>query len=335
MTGRHDAVPRVAGGLLAGAVLAGLVTQAMRHRRVVRGRGDESLFETGRRNILAYRLTEPQDSVPSDTPVLVFESAMVSTAEHWSWVRRSLGQQFPTLIYSRAGYGRSEFHSTEPFTLESAVRDLEELVRHVCGHRPVVLVGHSLGGYLALRSAESMRDLIRGLVLIDPSHPGELLRSSAQAKGAEQVTFGLVLMPQSTRLGLGGLLPEPSWVRLLPGDQQDLCNDQYRDEKLWTAAKREWRATHREFLNYDGNLPEFGVPVRLIAADRTHVTDKTASDLHGEIVAAATQGDMRVIERAKHDEILLNEELASQVSRLIHDFMHNLDGRHSAAKEVS
>jgi pimeloyl-ACP methyl ester carboxylesterase len=250
---------------------------------------------------------------------------MVSTAEHWHWVQRSLTEDFPTLTYSRAGYGRSEFRSREPFTLESAVLDLEELVRHVCRDRPVILVGHSLGGYLALKSAESMRDLVRGLVLMDPSHPGELLRSPAQAKGAEQITFNLVLMPQSTRLGLGGLLPRPPWLRLLPEDLQDLCLDQYRDGRLWAAAKREWRATQREFLNHDGNLPKIDAPVRLLAADRTHLTDKNVPGLHGEIVAAAPRGDMQVIEGAKHDELLLNKLLASQVVDLIRDFARGLD----------
>lgn len=321
MTGRHDTVPRVAAGLLAGAALTGLAQQVMRHRRVVRGQGDEVLFETGRRNVLAYRFSEAADSVPAGTPVLVFETGMVSTAEHWSWVQRSLGQEYPTLTYSRAGYGRSEFRSDEPFTLQSAALDQEDLVRHVCGQRPVVLVGHSLGGYLAMLSAESMRDLVRGLVLVDPSHPGELLRSTAQAKGAKQITFNLASMPQSTRLGLGELLAKPSWSDLLPGDLQGLCLDQYRDRKMWTAAKREWQATQKEFLDYRGSLPKVGVPLLLVAADRTHLTDKTASELHHEIVEAAPVGDMRVIERAKHDELLLRESLASQVADAIREFM--------------
>ncbi|MEU6918299.1 alpha/beta fold hydrolase [Streptomyces olindensis] len=335
MTGRHDTVPRLAAGLLAGAALTGLARQAMRHRRVVRGQGDEVLFETGRHNVLAYRFTEAATSVPAGAPVLVFETGMVSTAEHWCWVQRSLGRDHPTLTYSRAGYGRSEFRGDEPFTLRSAALDLEDLVRHVCGQRPVVLVGHSLGGYLAMLSAESMRDLVRGLVLVDPSHPGELLRSPAQAKGAKQITFNLTSMPQSTRLGLGELLATPPWVDLLPGDLQGLCLDQYRDRKMWTAAQREWRATQKEFLDYPGSLPKIGVPVRLVAADRTHVTDKTASELHREIVAAAPVGDMRVIERATHDELLLRASLASQVADEIREFMRGLDEGHRSAEGAS
>lgn len=335
MRSRHDTVPRTAGGLLFGAAVAGLTSQAMRHRRVVRGLGDESLFETSRRNILAYRVTEPVRSSATHTPVLVFESALASTAEHWSRLQRSLGEEYPTLAYSRAGYGRSEFRSREPFTLLSAVLDLEDLVRHACGQRPVVLIGHSLGGYLALRAAESMRDLVQGLVLLDPSHPGQLLRSSVQAKGAEHVTFNLALMPQSTLLGLGALLSKPSWLRLLPGDLQNICLDQYRDRNLWTAAKREWGATRAEFLKFNGKLPAVGVPVRLIAADRTHLRDKTESILHGEMVAAAPQGDVQIIERAKHDDMILNERHAAQISDLVKGFVHHLGADRSAMREAS
>ncbi|MDN3250954.1 alpha/beta fold hydrolase [Streptomyces mutabilis] len=321
MISRHDAVPRRTGGLLLSAAVAGLVSQALRYRRVVRGLGTEYLFETGRRNLLAYQLSEPSISVSAETPVLVFESAMVSTAEHWCWLQRSLARDYPTLTYSRAGYGRSQFRSAEPFTLQASVLDLEDLVRHICGSRPIVLVGHSLGGYLAMRAVETMSDLVRGLVLIDPSHPGELLRSPAQAKGAEQTTFNLALMPQSTRLGLGTLLPKPSWLQLLPDDLQGLCLDQYRDGKLWTTAKREWDATQKEFTAHQGDLPKVGVPVCLIAAGRTHLTDKTAKVLHQEIISAAPRGDMHVLPRAKHDEIILNEKLASQLVDRIREFI--------------
>ncbi|MFF3203953.1 alpha/beta fold hydrolase [Streptomyces sp. NPDC002962] len=331
MNGRHDTLPRAFAGLLAGVAVTGFAAQALRHRRVLRGRGDESMFETSKGNILAYRLTEPTAPVSSETPVLVFETAMASTAEYWYWMELNLGLNYPTLVYSRAGYGRSEFHEKEPFTLRSAVLDLEELVRHACGSRPVVIVGHSLGGYLALRAAEQMRDLVRGLCLLDPSHPGELLRSSAQAKGAEHISFNLLLMPLSLRLGLGGLLEVPAWLKNFPADLQGLCLDQYRDWKLWEAAKREWNATQQEFLGYNGELPKISVPTCLVSADRTHLTDKTVRELYSELAAGAPRSEMHVIERTAHDELLFRKE----VFHLIGQFGESLEADRAEAGEAS
>ncbi|WP_078630323.1 alpha/beta fold hydrolase [Streptomyces roseochromogenus] len=330
MTSRHDALPRAFAGLLAGLAMTGVAAQALRHRRVMRGRGNESLFETSRGNILAYRFTESA-GVSSDTPVLVFETGMAATAEYWYWAELNLGLSYPTLVYSRAGYGRSEFRDKEPFTLRSAVLDLEDLIRDACGNRPVVIVGHSLGGYLALRAAEEMRDLVRGLCLLDPSHPGELLRSPAQAKGAEHVSFSLTLMPSSLRLGFGGLLEIPLRLKQFPADLQGLFQDQYRDWKLWEAAKREWRATREEFLRYNGDLPKIGVPTCLVAADRTRSTDNSVAELYSELVAAAPRSEMHVVERAGHDELLLRKE----VFNLIRQFGESLEADQDKARKAS
>ncbi|WP_314172583.1 alpha/beta hydrolase [Streptomyces winkii] len=315
---RNDALPRIAGGLLSAVVATGLTVQQLRHRRVLRGQGDESFFETSTGNVLAYQLTEAEG--PDSSPVLVCETGLASTVEHWTWLRRMLGCDHPVLAYNRAGYGRSEYRLGEPFSLAAAVADLRDLVRGVCASRPVVLVGHSLGGHLALRAIEPLRDLVTGVVLLDPSHPAELLRSRVQADGANVLTSALALMPESARLGLGSLLAAPPWLRWLPEDMRPLILDQFRDWKLWKATVREWRATHAEFLNHDGVLPKVGVPLRLVAAATTHARDPIHAELHRELVGTSPDGDLCLIEDARHDELVMNEQPAAQVAELIREF---------------
>lgn len=330
---RNDALPRIAGGLLSAVVATGLTVQQLRHRRVLRGQGDESFFETSAGNVLAYRLTEaqlteaqPTEAQPTEaegpdsSPVLVCETGLCSTVEHWIWLRRMLGRDHAVLAYNRAGYGRSEYRLREPFSLAAAVADLRDLVRGVCPSRPVVLVGHSLGGHLALRAIEPLRDLVTGVVLLDPSHPAELLRSRVQADGANVLTSALALMPESARLGLGSLLASPPWLRWLPEDVRPLILDQFRDWKLWKATVREWRATHTEFLNHDGVLPKAGVPLRLVAAATTHARDPIHAELHRELVGTSPDGDLCLIEGARHDELVMNEQPAAQVAELIREF---------------
>lgn len=324
MSHRSDTLPGLAAGLLAATSAAGIAGQFLRHRRVLRGTGDEEFFETRAGNRLAYRFTEATRPATAPGPVVVFETGMLSTAQHWVWLRRMLGGDHPVLSYDRAGNGRSDYRRTDPFTLGAAVADLTDLVRGVIGERPVLLVGHSLGGYLALRALESLRDIAVGVVLIDPSHPAELHRSQSQAEGAKTFTFALTLMPESARLGLGALLKPPEWVSWLPEDSRQLALDQYRDWKLWQAGQREWQATYAEFLNFDGNLPKIGVPLHLVAATRTHRKSKDQAELHAELVAAAPTGEQHFIDDAEHDELLMNERPANEVAAIIDTFATQL-----------
>lgn len=64
----------------------------------------------------------------------------------------------------------------EPFTLERCVEVIDEAVRAVPPGTPVVLVGHSLGGYAAMAYAAAHPDALDGLVLAGasatPTGPG-------------------------------------------------------------------------------------------------------------------------------------------------------------------
>ncbi|WP_414504474.1 alpha/beta fold hydrolase [Streptomyces sp. NEAU-L66] len=323
MSTRSDTLPRAAGALLGAVAATGLATQYCRHRRVLRGHGEEEVWETSAGNLLSYRLTEahpPGSRKPPGAPVLVCEPGMVSTAAHWSWLRRAFRAECAVLSYDRAGYGRSRRRDRNDFTLASAVADLAELVRGVCADRQVILVGHSLGGYLALRALDPLQGLVTAAVLLDPSHPEEFARSASQARGAEVLTSQLALLPLSVRLGLGWMLPAPSWVNWLPEDERSLADDQYRDWKLWSAGAREWRTTEREFRSGAHRLPPLTVPVGLVAAGRTHERDAAHAGLHAEIVAAAPQGELLVIDGVEHDELLLSAPACDQIAQFIRTF---------------
>ncbi|MGK5530475.1 alpha/beta fold hydrolase [Streptomyces sp. URMC 129] len=332
VAGRSDTLPRAAGGALAATAAVGVAARVLRRRRVLRGKPGERLFETGSGNVVAYEFTEPSGpDAPAGGPVLVCEAGLLSTAEHWAWLRRALAGRHPLLTYNRAGYGRGAYRRTQPFTVAGAAADLADLVRHVCGDRPVVLLGHSLGGYIAVRALGPLRDVVTGAVLIDPSHPAELLRSRSQALGAEAFSFALTLMPLSLHCGLGLLLRRPPWVDMLPEEERRLALDHYRDGKLWSAGAREWRGVYADFLNHDGSTPPVGVPLCLVAAAVTHQRDPVQAELHGEFVAASPAGTLALIEDATHDELLFNEVPARRIAALTDAFVAGLPAGPAAA----
>ena len=75
---------------------------------------------------------------------------------------RRLDHEYRVLRYDRRGYGRSNPHPG-PFTMPHQVDDLLSLV----GERPVVIVGHSYGGHVALATAARRPDLVRGVVVYE------------------------------------------------------------------------------------------------------------------------------------------------------------------------
>jgi pimeloyl-ACP methyl ester carboxylesterase len=326
---RDDTMPKVAAGATAGALTGALLAQANRRSVVLAGRGDERRLTARSGNELAYRRLGADNA---GEPAIVLESGLIATAEHWEWIARGLAERFPTVTYCRAGYGPSAYRARGPYTLAVAVADLADLVRHVGGARPVIVIGHSLGGWLALRAADAAPEHVAAVGLLDSSHPAETQRSSRQAQGQEVLSSSLALMPASLSLGLGALLERPDWVDSLPEGVRRLALAQYRDPRLWAAGRREWRATVTEFGVFDGRLPRIGVPLLVMTAGLTAANDPVQLQLHRELADAAPAADVRVLEGADHDQVLTHPRAARRVVDMVGAFA---DGLPNETQEVT
>ncbi|OZM71980.1 thioesterase [Amycolatopsis antarctica] len=329
---RDDVLPAVCGALAAGFLGAGQVARSRTRAVVLAGRPGEERFTAPSGNVLSLRRTEA--SAGGDAPLLVHCNGLAATAEHWEWIVRGLGDRYDTVTYQRAGYGRSVRHDVDEDTLGTTIDDLVALVRHVAGSRPVVLVGHSLGGYLALRAVERLAGTVTGLALLDSSHPGELNRSDRQRQGSETLTSTLQLMPRSLHLGLGLLLKQPEWVDRMPEQVRELALAQYRDAQLWTAGRREWRATLADFDEFDGTLPSCPVPALVLTAGRTADTDPVQCELHDELAANATESVRHVVSGVDHDQILTDQDAATRVVGLMADFLRGLSDDQEGSRDV-
>lgn len=224
--------PAMAAGTAGAAALLALAGQRGRRRRVERGRGDECFLTTGAGTKLSYRFRAFEDGLPAGRgrPVLVCETGLLATMEHWAWMAAALPPTLPLLIYDRAGYGRSGHPGHRPCGEAGPVADLVDLVRAVCGDRRVVLIGHAMGAGLATRAASELNDRTAGLVLLEPLGP-EAGTTFAPAVPA--------LFAGSLRWGYGSLLNTPDWLAGMPSAARRLLEDQYRDAAFWEAGARE------------------------------------------------------------------------------------------------
>ena len=77
------------------------------------------------------------------------------------------------ITVDRPGFGHSNFGYAEP-SLQKQADLLRPILEEHKGQRPIILVGHSLGGPLIARMAMDFPELVDGLVMVAPSIDPEL-----------------------------------------------------------------------------------------------------------------------------------------------------------------
>ncbi len=218
--------------------------------------------------------------------------------------------------YDRAGYGYSSIGTQEPFSISEAIRDLEHIISEVIeDHKQVVLIGYSLGGFIAHKYMED-RDSSDNFsaVLIEPTHPQEAVASPAHRLG---LVMSLSAVEQRRSVSyLGGELLD----RTIGPDRSRYPNDKYvtairRERRTWRCLK----ATNRELktiinLLLDGellNAPKAMHSVKVITSDDS-AKEKNQSDLFRSFTAS--EESFLLIKDSNHDDILMKRKSINEIS---------------------
>ena len=114
---------------------------------------------------------------------LVFTHGWADERTVWDGVVSELGAEVHSISWDLRGHGDSDAPPPGLYSREHALADLERVV--TLADAPVVLVGHSLGGYLNLAYALLHPDQVRALVLI-AAGPG-FRKEEARAQWNEAV----------------------------------------------------------------------------------------------------------------------------------------------------
>jgi pimeloyl-ACP methyl ester carboxylesterase len=109
--------------------------------------------------------------IDSTKYLVVFESG--GGDGHSSWCNGNFLLEVSKLsdvfLYDRAGYENSEVGPT-PRNIQQLESELDRVIDHFLGNRKVILVGHSLGGFIIRDYAIKNQDKTAALLFIDPSH---------------------------------------------------------------------------------------------------------------------------------------------------------------------
>ena len=99
---------------------------------------------------------------PPDAPAIVFVHATRLSRAQWSAQVRLLSPRYRTIAIDLPGHGAL---AAEPFTLEAAARAVAVAIEAEVPSGRAVVVGLSLGGYVAIETAARYPGRVAGLVL--------------------------------------------------------------------------------------------------------------------------------------------------------------------------
>jgi esterase len=99
-------------------------------------------------------------------PALVFLHGATLTAHTWDLVMMSLSNDYQCLAPDLRGHGDSEWSPGLDYSLETHADDIDGFIDRL-GLEHVVLVGHSMGGLVAMLCAAQRPERLSGIVIVD------------------------------------------------------------------------------------------------------------------------------------------------------------------------
>jgi lipase len=178
------------------------------------------------------------------------------------------------------GHGRSSWNA--PWTIDANVAALASLL-DAEGGSPVVVVGHSFGGAIALALASARPDLVTALVLLDPAVglDGDWMREVADAMLASPDYTDREEARQEKLNGSWGEVDPAELERDLDAHLMELPNGRVGWRISIAAMLSYWSELSRAFT-----LPRDGTPTALILATRTdppYVSEELVAALDAQL----------------------------------------------------
>lgn len=110
------------------------------------------------------------ESKDRDKKHILFIHGLGSSLFGWRDIPDALSEQFHTISVDLLGFGGSDKPKEADYTIKGLSKFTIDFLGAIgLENKKVTIVGHSLGGYIALQTAIENKDLIEKLILIDPS----------------------------------------------------------------------------------------------------------------------------------------------------------------------
>jgi pimeloyl-ACP methyl ester carboxylesterase len=300
---------------------------------LTRRRGaDEPRQERGRRQ---RRVSGPdgadlhvEEHGLQDGPTLLMTHGWDLDATAWYYEKRHLTDRFRLVLWDLPGMGLSSQPADRRYSLEGMARDLKAVLDATAGGRPVVLVGHSIGGMTILTFCrlfpEALGRQVVGIALVNTTYTMPL--NTIVAGGLLQALRRPLLVPLLyLTVLLWPLVWAMNWKSYLDGSAHkttgwmSFSGHETRGQLDFAArftAKQHPGVLAKgilAMLDWDQTttLPDITVPALIITADRDKLTLPRASEdmkrlIRGaELVQVVPAGHAGFIEQSgRYDEAI-------------------------------
>ena len=203
--------------------------------------------------------------------------------------------------YDRAGIQRSE-RGTQLKTGAAMALDLHELLHRAGYPPPYLLVGHSLAGIL-LRSFVAKYPMeVRGLVLVEASHPDQLQRLPTKLQALQGSPPPEWLVRLAAETGLVRFLDDHQYAGTRPNDRINLVNRAFLPVSV--DAVLEEQAQIPALLDEARPVMSFGdIPLRVVTGtsptrDQQEVPDAALREEMNRTWGALQQDQLRLSTRS-------------------------------------
>jgi len=263
----------------------------------------------GTPDLLAYRLYERDGC--SDSIFLLH--GLGSAAVDWSMQTAVLARHYHVAAFDFPGHGDSE-----PVPRRTSIRDLCRRVLGTAGHlnlKPDILVGHSLGGLVALQMVLEAPEMFRALILVNA-----VPRMTFSRHAARQAAGRLPDVLMNRMESLAEFVASEHFPRI----EQDLLR-RMAVRRIRSADRNTYLHLIRAIARFDvrSRLEEISVPVLVVSGTE----DRVFSTRDKRILAdRIPQAEWVEIEGSGHAS---PQDSPEQFNRIMCSFLDRLNGYES------
>jgi pimeloyl-ACP methyl ester carboxylesterase len=238
---------------------------------------------------------------PKNAPIIIFTHGAACDSTVWQYAKRQLATDFRLILWDLPGLGRSSVAKGRELGPNHYAADLAHLITSLA--RPVVLVGHSMGGMTIQTLARDFPDLfasrVRGTVLVNTTYTNPL-KTMILPRLAQAVRFPLIEPMSMLAIWLQPLAWLFAWQSYLSGSAH--IASRFGFGKFVTLSQLEHATIlstrnapasiargNMDMFRWDASstLPVIQKPMLVIAGELDIVTKPSASVVIAESVPEA------------------------------------------------